>query len=182
MALGFHKSLFGYNCDEVVQYIQKSNATNQEIQNSLNQKIKDNQEVILNLQNDIKNFNSQINELSQQADFYKTKYEEIKTLSENIGKLYLVAQTNAKAIITAAQQSKSVTDDEINSNIALIDKTNASLNSMKQYITQITDEFTKKVDELNVSLIETKAIISGNSNKIEEHKENFDSVYESITK
>ena len=40
-----------------------------------------------------------INGLEQKLNEFNAKYEEIERLSENIGKLYLVAQTNSQAII-----------------------------------------------------------------------------------
>ncbi len=182
MALGFHKSLFGYNCEEVTEYVHKTITSNQEIQNSLNNKIKDAQSEISKLNSTIDSINNEKAQIEEQLAYYQAKYEEIKVLSENIGKLYLVAQTNANAIIDAAEKSKEAANAEINNNIAAIDNTNASLNDIKERINELTREFCSKVDELNGSLLKTKAIIENAALDADADKQEFDSVFESLTK
>ena len=182
MALGFHKSLFGYNCEEVTEYVHKTISSNQEIQNSLNKKIKDAEQKISELNTEIDSINNEKSEIQKQLEFYQAKYEEIKVLSENIGKLYLVAQTNANAIIDAAEKSKEAANSEIANNIAVIDSTNESLNDMKVRINELTADFCAKVDELNNSLIKTKAIIDSADVDAATSKQEYETVFESLTK
>ena len=182
MALGFHKSLFGYNCEEVTEYVHKTITSNQEIQNSLNGKIKDANLEIEKLKNVIADMQSEKAQIEEQLAYYQAKYEEIKVLSENIGKLYLVAQTNANAIIDAAEKSKDATYTEIGNNLAVIDSTNDALNEMKSRINELTTEFCIKVDELNGSLLKTKILIENATADSAANKEEYDSVFNSLTK
>ncbi len=182
MALGFHKSLFGYNCDEVSEYVRKTLASNQEIQNSLNEKIKNFEAQVGGLSSTIKDLEAQKAESEQQLEFYKEKYDEVKTLSENIGKLYLVAQTNANAIMNAAEDAKASAKAEIDNNISVIDATNESLNKMKVYVAEITAEFAARVDELNNSLEKTKFIIKRSTEISDETKAEFETIFNSLTK
>ena len=182
MALGFHNSLFGYNCEEVTEYVHKTITSNQEIQNALNNKIKEAKLEIGKLNDAIVEVNNEKAQLEEQLNFYKAKYEEIKVLSENIGKLYLVAQTNANAIIDAAEKSKDATYTEIGNNLAVIDSTNLSLNDMKSRINSLTAEFCNQVDELNNSLLKTKEIIENATMDAAASKEEYDTVFNSLTK
>ncbi|MBQ7107293.1 MAG: hypothetical protein IJN93_07275 [Clostridia bacterium] len=182
MALGFHKSLFGYNCEEVTEYVHKTITSNQEIQNSLNNKIKDANLEIDKLKSLISDMNTEKAQIEEQLAYYQAKYEEIKILSENIGKLYLVAQTNANAIINAAEKSKDATYTEIGNNLAVIDSTNESLNEMKTRINELTAEFCSRVDELNGSLLKTKLLIENATADSAASKEEYDTVFNSLTK
>ncbi len=180
MALGFRKSFFGYNQEDVSEYINRQAIKNTEIQTELNAKIKDNEQQITALKEALNVATKENRTISEQLEFFREKYEEVKTLSDNIGKLYLVAQTNAKAIMSSANEAKNVTDNEIQQNIAAIDSANNSLNSVKLKIKDLCDNFTNDVEKLNETLANTKAIIESTSRKQSEHSENFEKVYNSI--
>ena len=180
MALGFRKSLFGYNQEDVAEYINRQSVKNAEIQTELNAKIKANEQQINSLNDALNIANEENSNITKQLEFYREKYEEVKTLSDNIGKLYLVAQTNAKAIMSAANEAKSVTDNEIQQNIAAIDSANEALNSVKIIINDLCDNFANDVEKLNETLKNTKAIIENKSTEQAEHSENFEKVYNNL--
>ena len=99
MSVGFRKSLFGFNCDDVIEYIEQSHKNFSEKENQLNQKID-------TLDNTIETINAQLEDVKSaktaveaQLKEYTDKYDEIERLSQNIGKLYLVAQANAKSVM-----------------------------------------------------------------------------------
>ena len=180
MALGFRKSLFGFNQEDVTEYISRQAVKNTEIQTELNTKIKQNEQQITSLKEALDIANEENNNITEQLEFYKEKYEEVKTLSDNIGKLYLVAQTNAKAIISAANEVKTVTDNEIKQNISAIDSVNEALNSVKIKINDLCNVFTNDVEKLNETLENTKSIIENASTQQTEHSDNFEKVYKSL--
>ncbi len=181
MALGFRKSIFGYNCEEVSEYIHKTDASHKQSVSMLNEKIKEVENELFETQDVIEKLNGDIAELTQSLDFYKGKYEEVKILSENIGKLYLVAQTNAKAVIAAADKARAASEQEIGENIAVITSTNQSLNDIKSQILSMSDTFVKEITELTESLEEIKQSAISTSKFADAEIEKFEQVYKKIT-
>ncbi len=182
MALGFRKSLFGYNQDDVNDYIQRQAVKNTQIQTELNTKIKQNEDSIKALTEQLNAANQKNSELSESIDFYRKKYEEVKTLSDNIGKLYLVAQTNAKAIMNAAEQAKGAAQVEIDKNIDVLNATNETLNALKAKVQEMCDSFAGDVDSLSAELLDAKSIIVSSAASQQENCDNFEKLYSSLQK
>ena len=122
MALGFRKSIFGYNCEDVSEYLLKNQNSHKQAVAALNDTINELREKLADAEENNTKLCGVNSDLQSQLDFYKSKYEEVKTLSENIGKLYLVAQTNAKSIINAADEARAASLEEIEDNIAVTKK------------------------------------------------------------
>lgn len=182
MALGFKKSLLGYNCEEVSSYIYKTSQENKELVASLNNKIKEGNKLLEVKDEQCEKLSNQIVELNEQLSFYKSKYEEVKKLSENIGKLYLVAQTNAKAIISAANDASTLAQNEMQNNISLIAQTDASLLQLKTDLLNISNNFVSEVDKLQEKLNAVKNLSKVAEAEQNEKTENFDAVYNSLKK
>lgn len=182
MALGFRKSIFGFNQEDVTDYIQRQAVKNTQIQTELNTKIKQNEDSIKALTEQLNSVNAKNAELLNSLEYYKEKYEEVKTLSDNIGKLYLVAQTNAKAIMNAAEQAKGAADCEIEKNISVLNATNETLNSLKAKVKEMCETFENSVDSLTTELIDTKSVIEASANTQEQNSENFEKLYTSLQK
>ncbi len=182
MALGFRKSLLGYNCEEVSEYIHKTSQENRELVSSLNNKIKESNKLVELKDEQCLNLSNQINELNEQLNFYKAKYDEVKKLSDNIGKLYLVAQTNAKAIISAANNASSSVQNEMQNNISLIEQTDTSLLHLKNDLVNMSNSFVSEVDKLQEKLNEIKKLSKIAEAEQAENTESFDTVYNSLNK
>ena len=108
------------------------------------------------------------------------KYEEIERLSENIGKLYLVAQANAQAIMSNSKENAELTNLEVEKNLSSIDEAHDSLNTLRDSIVKTSDDFVNEVNNLLKSLDETREKITQNTTTSEKAKEQFETVYESI--
>ncbi len=180
MPFGFRISLFGYNQEDVAEYINKQAIKNAEVRTDLNGKIKTLEEEISSLNEKLNSAISENENLNKDIAFYREKYDEVKTLSDNIGKLYLVAQTNAKAIMSAANEAKTATDTEIKQNISAINEANSALNSVKEKINDLCQNFTSDVEKLNETLENTKSIIEKSAETQEERAENFEKVYANL--
>ena len=182
MAVGFKKSLFGFNCDDVMDYIERS-------QKSFAQKQKDstNQVEVLSKSLDLSNDNfCKLNEekelIAKKLADFSEKYEEIERLSENIGKLYLVAQANAQAIMANSEKNANLANKEVEKNLSAINDAHESLDSLKKSVMQTSNEFLSEIDGLISSLNETKETISANIASYGEHKNQFDEVFRTLTK
>ena len=152
MSVGFRKSFLGFNCDDVIEYIQNSHKKFSEKENELNQKID-------SLDNTIANINTQLEEVKSakavveaQLKEYTDKYDEIERLSQNIGKLYLVAQANAKSIMQNSAENRDITNREVEKNLHSIDNAHEQLAALKAEIMQTSNDFVAKVDSLVTSL------------------------------
>ena len=163
MAVGFKKSLFGFNCSDVMEYIERSQNTFTSKENELTEQIKKlSDELELSNENYLK-LNAEKNEIAEKLADFSEKYEEIERLSENIGKLYLVAQANARAL-------------------SLINDTHESLDELKKNIIKTSDDFVAEVDGLIASLNNTKAEVEANAALEKQAKEQFEEVYGSLVK
>ena len=182
MAGGFKKSLFGFNCSDVMEYIERSQKTFTSKENELTEQIKKlSDELELSNENYLK-LNAEKNEIAEKLADFSEKYEEIERLSENIGKLYLVAQANARAIMENSEKSAAKAMEEVNKNLSLINDTHESLDELKKNIIKTSDDFVAEVDGLIASLNNTKAEVEANAALEKQAKEQFEEVYGSLVK
>ncbi len=182
MALGFRKSIFGYNCEEVSEYLHKKEYENKQTILSLNEKIGALKGEIQVTNETKEKLREEIKEITEQLNFYKSKYDEVKTLSENIGKLYLVAQTNAKSIMNSANETRIITEEEIKENLSLIDNTNISLKEIKDDLINMSNSFVEEIEKLSASLEQIKSFAQKSKEGAIKDTENFENIYSNIVK
>ncbi len=180
MAIGFKKSLFGFNCADVVEYIEKTHKSFVQKEKGLNEKV----EKLLGELDTAKELTEKLELEKQELDLklseFTAKYEEIERLSENIGKLYLVAQTNAQAIISNSEESARISNEEVTRNLYTIEEAHNSLENLRQHIAKTSDDFIAEVDKMMTSLNATREQISANTDKTVAAKNEFEEVFESI--
>ena len=182
MSVGFRKSFLGFNCDDVIEYIQNSHKKFSQKEAELNQKI-------YSLDNTIANINTQLEEVKSakaaveaQLKEYTDKYDEIERLSQNIGKLYLVAQTNAKSIMQNSTDNRDITNREVEKNLHSIDNAHEQLAALKAEIMQTSNEFVTKVDALVTSLATAREQVSQKNNDNRELVEQFENLFADVNK
>lgn len=182
MAVGFKKSLFGFNCSDVLEYIERSQKSFAEKEKELSEQV-DALSRDLDLSNEnYRKLNSEKELIAKKLADFSEKYEEIERLSENIGKLYLVAQANAQAIMANSEKNARLANKEVEKNLSAINDAHESLDSLKKTIRQTSDEFLSEVEGLISSLDETRAAISANISADEDYKNQFDEVYRTLIK
>ena len=182
MSAGFRKSLFGFNCEDVMEYIEKSQKSFVEREKDLSEQV-EKLSAELELSNDnYRKLNEEKETISKKLEEFNEKYEEIGRLSENIGKLYLVAQANARAIMANSEKNAGLAAAQVQKNLSTLEEAHASLDELKKNIVRTTDEFVGEVDELIASLNDAREQISSNTVAALSSKEQFDEVYNSIVK
>ena len=182
MAVGFKKSLFGFNCDDVMKYIEHSQKNFAEKEKELSNQVEElSRDLDLSNEN-YRKLNNEKEIIAKKLADFSEKYEEIERLSENIGKLYLVAQANAQAIMANSEKNADLANKEVEKNLSAINDAHESLDSLKKSIMQTSNEFLSEIDGLISSLNETRETISANIASDEEHKNQFDEVYRTLTK
>ena len=182
MSVGFRKSLFGFNCDDVISYIERSQKSFTEKQKELSEKVTSlAAELELSGEN-YKVLEAEKEQISKKLADFNDKYEEIERLSENIGKLYLVAQANAQAIMANSKKNAELSQSEVSKNLSTIDEAHKSLVELKKNIAKTSGEFMAELDGLIESLNETRIQVSQNTLSAERAKEQFDEVYKALVK
>ncbi len=182
MSVGFKKSLLGFNCSDVISYIDKTHKNFIEKEKGLNSKIAILEEKIQNAKIENEKIATEKQEIELKLNEFYAKYDEIERLSENIGKLYLVAQENAKAIIENSENSAKIINEEVNRNLYTIDEAHESLSELRQNISRTSAEFVSEVENLLSSLTKTKEQIAEKTDAATEAKQQFEEIYNSIVK
>lgn len=180
MSVGFRKSLFGFNCEDVINYIEKSNKSFAAKQEELTRQAEAvSKELDLSKEGYMK-LQAEKDIISKKLSEFTEKYDEIERLSENIGKLYLVAQANAQAIMANSEKNAELTNTEVSRNITALDEAHVSLTELKQRILSTSNDFAGEVDGLLRSLDDTREQIAANAAVNADYKKQFDEVYESV--
>lgn len=182
MSVGFRKSFLGFNCEDVMSYIEDSHKSFMKKEEELNGKISELNKTVSDLSSDIEDLNKTNEALQDKVKEYTSKQDEIERLSQNIGKLYLVAQSNAKAIVKNSVDSIGIASNEVNKNIDSIDLTHKALDELKEKILEMSTQFIKNTDELCESLNAAKEMLTDKDNSTNEHINKFESLYTEITK
>ncbi len=180
MSAGFRKSFLGFNCDDVIKYIESAQSRFTKREDELQSEIN-----TLNERNDdtlkqIEVLRSEKALVEAELTQFKAKCDEIEQLSESIGKLYLVSQTSAKNIINNSVASSRLANEEIFKNIDCIDNAHTSLEGIKTEIEDTAKSFINKVNELCASLDKTKTELIDRGADSERQLEEFDAVFNKI--
>ena len=182
MAVGFKKSLFGFNCGDVMQYIERSQKSFAEKEKELSKQVEElSRDLDLSNEN-YRKLNDEKELISKKLSDFSEKYEEIERLSENIGKLYLVAQANAQAIMANSEKNADLANKEVEKNLNSIDSTHESLGELKAEIMQTSADFVAKIDTLVSSLNTAREQISIKNTENHELAEQFENMFAEITK
>ncbi len=182
MSVGFRKSLFGFNCDDVIDYIQESHKRFSDKEKELNQKIESLDQTINKVNLQLEDVKSAKAAVEAQLKEYTDKYDEIERLSQNIGKLYLVAQANAKSIIKNSNENRDIANREVERNLHSIDNAHEQLAALKAEIMQTSNDFVSKVDTLVASLSSAREQVSSNNTDNRELVEQFENLLADVNK
>lgn len=180
MATPFRKSLFGFNSDDVTAYITKTHKEHAEQVTVLKEEIENLSDRLKIADSNVKSLASTNAELQAKLKVYTDKYEEIERLAQNIGKLYVVANANAKAIMQSAENNAEVSKNEVNKNLKSVDSIQRTLINTREEINKTASEFSKRLEELLINLSSAKDTISNNDRDTEEKIKEFDALINSI--
>ena len=181
MKIGFRKGLFGFKPEDVLAYIEKTQKAFSDKEAFFTAQLQELRNELALSSESYEALEAEKNAIAAKLASFNEKYNEIERLSENIGKLYLVAQANAQAIMSNADESSSLAESEIEKNITVIEEAHTSLDGLKQNILSTSRDFIKEVDSLIGSLDDTRQKIESNITKNNKHKSDFDSIYESLS-
>ncbi len=181
MSIGFRKSIFGFNRSDVIEYIEKlqSSFEVKAEDDSLNITAQELADKLAVAETEIRRLTSEKQEMEEKYKDYQEKYEQIARLSEDIGKLYLVAKSNAKAIMENSENSAVLVANEVDKNLQTIETAQESLSEFKSIIEKTSNLFGAEVDKILSSLSATKEKISENARSLAFAKAEFYELYQS---
>lgn len=180
MSAGFRKSFLGFNCDDVIKYIETAQAKFVRIKNELEAKNSDLEEKLNNTNSELEDLKAKNAALMAEVEEYRNKHSEIEQLSASIGKLYLVSQNSAKSIMNNSVASSQLASEQIEKNIESIETAHSSLSSIRDDMEKTANEFIENLNNLCESLENTKQSIKENSEESEKHLEEFNAIFKKI--
>lgn len=180
----FRNSLFGFNRDDVMSYVldvkeseQKHRKNIKELEDKVSALEADNGKLCENVEEITKKL-----ELSEEKiKEFEAREEEIARLGESIGRLYLVAQANAGAILSAAHENAEISQTMVEKNISAADDAETELTEISRALDEKTRSYLAEIAELKRIVAETKERISSNCANIEEIKSETASVLKGVT-
>lgn len=173
MSVGFRKSLFGFNCDDVTEYVQKTHKDFAEKEIELNEQIEDLNSETASLKEQLREISAEKIEIEAKLKEFTDKYDEIERLSKNIGKLYLVAKSNAQTIMDESMAAANAARKEAQKNITSIMNAHKSLGDVKENIVSTSAKFAKDFDYLGKSLYEVKEDIEKHESAVVKSEEEY---------
>ena len=100
MSAGFRKSLFGFNCDDVLKYIESAQMRYSQNEAEYKSKISQLEGQLTSALERIEEISSERDSLLAELAEFRRNCDEIEQLSASIGKLYFVSQNSAQNIIS----------------------------------------------------------------------------------
>ncbi len=173
MSVGFRKSLFGFNCDDVTEYVQKTHREFNQKEIELKEQLENLKSEKALLKEQLASTAAKKAEVEAKLKEFTDKYDEIERLSKNIGKLYLVAKSNAEAVMKEAEAGADIARREAQKNIASIMGAHQSLGEVKENIVNTSAKFAKDVDELTKSLYAARERIETHETALAKSEEDY---------
>ena len=178
--IGFRRELLGFNREDVIEYIRKSqkefNTREENLVASVdklncrNAQLIDELSVIPELEAKLTLSEATVLKLQEELDGLEEKKAQLERMSQDIAKMYLVAKSNADSINRSTKESSERTFYEINKSLTLLENMHTKLNNIKDSINLASSNY---VNELS-SIFETFEDAKVSIKEIYEQIENVD--------
>lgn len=179
MSKKFRSSILGFNRDDVMAFVLE--AKDNEIKfkktiDELNEKIGQLQASLDEMSLLQEQTAAILKETEKELNTYKEREDSLTKLSESIGRLYLVAQANANAVVAAANDSAAESERIVQSNLEVACSAESKLAEISEVLNEKTKAYLSEINELEQDLAAVKERISANSSDILERQATLDSV------
>lgn len=179
MSVKFRNSLFGFNKEDVYSYVSTTKETEFKYEN----KIRDMKEEAEKLNSSIDVLNKTITSLSSDLALanakvkdFEAREEALTRLSESIGRLYLVAQTNAKAIAEASQNNVAASENAVAANMATAELAENDFLEIEAKLNEQVAAFNQQIAELKETLNVTRERLQENREVIENSQKELEKI------
>ena len=175
--IGFRRELLGFNREDVIEYIKKSqrefNLREENLVSSLdklnnrNSQLIDELSVIPELEAKLKLSEATALKLQEELDGFESQKAELERLSQDIGKMYLVAKSNADSINRSTKESSERTFYEINKSLTALENMHEKLANIKENINKASLNYAAELASIFESFEDAKVNIKDIYNQIE---------------
>ncbi len=184
MSIEFRNALFGFNKNDVLEYVSLKDKELKRLSVTLNTKISELQKQLDALKEEhieslktIGNLTAQNDDLKETVAEYEQKADEIEDLGNKIGKLYLVSKASAKNIVDRAEESSSLVAEQTDKSLENLEVTQSNLKEIAENILSASQNFVDKLDSLQESLNSTKEQICENKEESSQISDDFAELY-----
>lgn len=187
--INLRNSLFGYNKEDVYNYIKALNDKAEASKCELNDKIKELEAKVSEKSNELFVSEQKCNALCTEnasllaeLEDFKNREAAITQLSESIGRLYIVAQANAKIISNSAKENAELVNSEADSHLDVVNSAHDELQEIKNDISDMTKRFIEEIERLSSELESTKQALSENKKLIKQAEINTEAMLSTVEK
>ena len=179
MSKKFRTGLFGFNRDDVLQFVieaKESESKSAKKIDSLTAKTAELENLSNNLQEKCDNLESELMAAKSEIAEFHQREEALTRLSESIGRLYLVAQANARSIIDTANRSAELSLSSVEKNMAVAICAEERLEEISAVLSERTKTYLAEIEELKNQISATQVKIEQNAVEISERQNEAKSV------
>ncbi|MEE0946583.1 MAG: hypothetical protein U0M42_07165 [Acutalibacteraceae bacterium] len=160
MSKSFRKSLFGFNTDDVLNYISLSDAAAKKKLSILEKEIDSLNAKIKSLEEE----NCKLNEIAEE---YNSQKDAINLMTENTARIYMAAKATSKLMIDNANQSRAIIEQANSARLDTISNVQSAMDGIRENISSTCKNYCDEVESLCSDLETLKNTIAENKEKSE---------------
>ena len=188
MAVQFRSGFFGFNRDDVLEYVHKKDAESKAMSASYKERIAALEAELAALKAEfgeaVKN-NAELTaenaEMAKELAELRAKAEEVEVLARKIGRLYLVSKSSAKSIVSKAEENAAAITDQANVHLENIESAEESLHELARRIVSASDSYVSELNSISAAFDEVKVKISERDAERIRISEEFSEIYEKLS-
>ncbi len=173
MTKKFRTGLFGFNRDDVLKFVvdAKENELikNQKI-DALTKKTEELEKNSTELEEKCIALETELSAAKKEIDEFHQREEALTRLSESIGRLYLVAQANARSIIDTANRSAEASLQSVEKNMAVAVSAEEKLEEISAVLSEKTKTYLAEIESLKTQITATQFEIEQNAVEISDRQ------------
>ncbi len=173
MSKKFRNSLFGFNKEDVLSFVVEAKENEVKYKKSideLNSKIDELEQSNSEFSKKYTDTMDKLSAAEEQLRDFERREAALTHLSESIGRLYLVAQANANAIITSANENVKLSQEAVERNISVATSAEQELAEISRILDERTKEYSLEIASLKRQITDAKERISVNCSDIAERQ------------
>lgn len=173
MSKKFRTGLFGFNRDDVLQFVleaKENESKSAKKIDGLTSKTIELENMNNELQEKCNNLEVELSAARAEIADFRQREEALTRLSESIGRLYLVAQANARSIIDTANRSAEASLQSVEKNMAVAVSAEEKLEEISAVLSERTKAYLAEIESLKNQIAATQTEIEQNAAEISERQ------------
>ena len=187
MAVSFRSGLFGFNRDDVLEYVHKKDAETKALTAHHKEKVDALERELESLRGEFSEALKNNAELTaenaamlEELTLLRAKAEEVESLAKKIGRLYLISKSSAKTIVEKAEENAETIAQQASIHLANIEQAEESLHALAVKIVSASDAYVSELNSITAALSEAKVKVSERDAERVRISEEFTEIYEKL--